>query len=191
MFASIKRIISMNKRVGKPIEERDEDGLLTVNMTVRDDSNFISPFSYSDKPMLSAEAADFLDNAIRPRRYKEELHLIIHSNVIDDKEKQEFQDAIRNYYHHSYLSQQQKGKREMVLSFFLLLASLAFLALMVVLDRFAGYNIFIEIVDIIAWVFMWEAADIFFLQRHVSVWLQHKNIGYFNAKISFVNINKT
>ncbi|MEG1535591.1 MAG: hypothetical protein RR416_01320 [Clostridia bacterium] len=186
MFRGIKRIVAMNKEVEKSVEQRDENGLLLLNMTVLDDSNFISPFSYHEAQTLSEDASNFLDKALKPARYKEDIHLQIHSNVIDDEEKQVYAQAIKTHYYECYIAEKQNIKRDVILAAFMLLAGVAFLALMLLANHFWSSAITNEILDIIAWVFMWEAADIFFLERKVSTWKQQRNISLCKAKITFL-----
>ena len=64
------------------------------------------------------------------------------------------------------------------------LAALTF-ALALILTNRAVQSVFLEMIDVVAWVFMWEAADIFFFQRST---LRMKRLRYFNliqADISF------
>ncbi|MEG2002609.1 MAG: hypothetical protein RR107_05910 [Clostridia bacterium] len=186
MFASIKRIIEMNKVTGKITSECDENGMLTINLTVQDDENFLSPFSYGAEPTLSSDVAEFLDKSLKPSQYKDDIHLKIHSDVIDENEKLRYEKAIRNHYSESYVAERQKMRRDFIISMYMLLVGVVFLAAIVILNAYQISGIAAEIVDIIAWVFLWEAADIFFLQRKVSAWHQHRNISFFKAEITFI-----
>ncbi|MEG1609182.1 MAG: hypothetical protein RR348_04870, partial [Clostridia bacterium] len=123
MFASIKRIREMNKKAGSVAPQHDDDGRLVVDMMVRDDSSFISPFSNSQQPMLSTEAADFLDSAIKPANYKDEIRLKIHSDCIDEEEQEIYKVAIKNYYNHAYVVGRQNIKRSYIVSALMLLMS--------------------------------------------------------------------
>ena len=63
--------------------------------------------------------------------------------------------------------------------------AIVILALYLALElRNAGYVI-LEIVDIVAWVFMWEAADLFFLERNVLKLEQLRSSRLYAAEITF------
>ncbi len=42
--------------------KRDADGRVIINMTVKDDTDFLSVFSTGDTPVISSEVAEFLEN---------------------------------------------------------------------------------------------------------------------------------
>lgn len=77
---------------------RDADGRVIINMTVKDDTDFLSVFSTGDTPVISSEVAEFLENSTQSIRPKEQLILKIHSDCIDDNEKKEYGRAIKEYY---------------------------------------------------------------------------------------------
>ncbi len=43
--------------------QRDEQGRIIINMTVKDDSEFLSRFSERSTPVISSEVAEFLENS--------------------------------------------------------------------------------------------------------------------------------
>ncbi|MEG1751639.1 MAG: hypothetical protein RR140_01245 [Clostridia bacterium] len=187
MFNGIKRIKSMNKQIGDVHEEYDENGMLIVKLNLRDEDNFLSPFSYGSIPILDSNIEQYLNSCVRPAKCKQNIHLKIYSYTIDESEKKIYEQAIRNTFKQSYVSEKQHMQKSLIASLIMLFVSLSFLSLMFLFDYFKLNSIFIELIDIIAWVFMWEAVDIFFFKRHVINWSQQKNIGFYNAKISFLS----
>lgn len=186
MFQSIKKIAEMNKKVANITYLRDESEMLVIPLSIKDDSNFISPFSLGGAPLLSREVADFLESSLRPKHFKEDLHIKICSNEIDEQEQPIYRQAIKNYFSGKYVSEQHHQKRRLIVSLFMLMAGILSLLAVVGLQYFNMGSIFIEVADIVAWVFLWEAADIFFLERIMARWEQYKNIALSSAKISFV-----
>lgn len=77
--------------------ERDQDGRAILHMTVRDDSDFLSPYC-GRRPIISSEVADYPDNAASALPPKGDLALHIRSNVITGEEARVYDAAIRNYY---------------------------------------------------------------------------------------------
>lgn len=43
-------------------DQRDSENRVIINMTVKDDSDFLSVFSFSDIPVISSEVAEFIEN---------------------------------------------------------------------------------------------------------------------------------
>ena len=51
--------------------KKDKDGIVIIDMAVLDDSEFISPFSMSEIPIINKEVAEFIENStigIPPKR---------------------------------------------------------------------------------------------------------------------------
>jgi len=64
----------------------------------------------------------------------------------------------------------------------LALAGVLCLGLMFVTERFGGNAIWTEVIDIVAWVFLWEAVDILFFRNRK---LKGDKLRY----VSFMNMN--
>src|SRR5574344_1797409 len=77
--------------------EKDADGRVIIDMVVKDDSNFLSPF-YGKYPVISQEVAEYLDNAQKAVLPKNEIRIKIKSNAIDANEKTIYENAIKNHY---------------------------------------------------------------------------------------------
>ena len=96
------------KEIERKLSERNcehgADGNAIVNMTVKDDSNFLSVFSSGQAPVISTEVADFIENNTHTIRSNEELTLRIYGNCIDEQEKVTYGSAIKEYYAEKYLA---------------------------------------------------------------------------------------
>ena len=139
---------------------RDADGRVTINMTVKDDTDFLSVFSVGDTPVISSEVAEFLESSTHSIMPKEQLTLKIHSACIDDNEKEEYRRAIKEYYTERYITNNRELKRNAVIVLLLALAGVITLALAFFIEHQTANLFWTEVVDIIAWVFLWEAVDI-------------------------------
>ena len=58
--------------------KRDDENRVIINMTVKDDSDFLSPFSQSDTPVISPAVAESIENSCELISSKELLSLNIH-----------------------------------------------------------------------------------------------------------------
>lgn len=80
------------------MQEQINEQTAKINMTVNDDSDFLSPYAETGKPVISSEVAEFLENSANAFHPKERITLTVHSNCIDDDEKIVYEKAIRNYF---------------------------------------------------------------------------------------------
>lgn len=156
----------VDQKIEQYKEMRDADNRIVIDMIVRDDSNFLSPFSESKVPVINSEVAQFIENRTKTISLKEPLTLKVHSNSIDEQEKTTYTTAIKEYFAESYAEVEQKIKRNNFISLILLIMGIATLAVMLLLEKFSNAIIWVEIIDIMAWVFLWEAFDVFILQNH-------------------------
>lgn len=140
--------------------ERDFESRVVINMTVKDDSDFLSVFSHNSDPVISADVADFIENGAEPFHHKECLTLRIHSNCIDEEEKKIYDSAIRNYYREKEIANTRSIKRNNAIVLLLLLFGIAVLGFSIFLEAVISSAVWPEIVDIFAWVLVWESADI-------------------------------
>ena len=147
------------KRKGRKFQ-RDSENRIIVNMTVKDDSDFLSVFSENATPVVSTQFAEFIENSTNSIHPKEQLTLRIHSNCIDDEEKVIYREAITEYYTEKYIASERERKRNNIVSFLLTLAGIFVLALEIIFDYKIGNPIWTEVIDIVAWVLLWEAVDI-------------------------------
>lgn len=140
--------------------KRDAGGRVIVNMTINDDRDFLSVFSAGDAPVISSEIAAFLENSTHSVLPNEQLTLRIHSDCIDDDEKEEYRRAIKEYYTERYITNNRELKRNGLIALFLALVGVITLAAAFFIEYQTTSPIWTEVVDIIAWVFLWESVDI-------------------------------
>ena len=188
----MKNLNEIKKKADKSIAERvvkrDEDGNAIINMTVADDSYFLSPFAISDKPVIDNEVANFLENRTKGFLPKEQFTLNVYSDCIDDGEKKIYSKAIKEYFSEHYVANEREVERNVILSFILAVVGIAVLVLMIALENFFGV-IWTEVLDIVAWVFLWEAVYLYFfhnrslkLKRYRYLALMSMNIRFYSQK---------
>lgn len=143
------------------------NGRTTIKMQVLNDDDFLSPFSMSEVPVINSEVADFIENSTINLPPKEKLKLIIHSNCIDDNEKLLYDKAIKEYYQERYTSL----RKELVRNYFAV-AIMFIVGVIILTISIFKVNTLVksEIIDIVAWVLIWEACDIsFFTNRSLRI----------------------
>lgn len=155
----------LEEEFGMEAPERDPDGRAILHMTVRDDSDFLSPYC-GRRPIISSEVADFLDNAASALPPKGDLALHIRSNVITEEEARVYDAAIRNYYRNRGKQTRRDVIRNRTAAIIMLALGVLIFALLFFLERWGLGEMMTNLLEIAAWVFIWEAVDLFFLERH-------------------------
>ena len=79
-----------------------------IDMTVNDDSDFLSPYAETGKPVISSEVAEFLENSANAFHPKEKITLSVHSDCIDDNEK----NRVRKGYPQLLLPSAERNRQE-------------------------------------------------------------------------------
>lgn len=164
---------------------RDSDGRIILNMDVINDDDFLSRFSLGEKPIISNDVADFLDSATSYYLPKEQYNLKINSNCIDENEKKIYPSAINEYYTRAYVDNERIIKRNFISSILLGIVGVILLAVMITLEIHNKSVIAIEIIDIAAWVFLWECFDIAFLENKVLKIKRMRYLAMQHMKVEF------
>lgn len=166
--------------------KRDADGRVIIDMTVKDDTAFLSAFSTGDTPVISSEVAEFLENSTHSILPKEQLTLRIHSDCIDDNEKEEYRQAIKEYYTERYITNDRELKRNAVVVLLLALAGVITLALAFFIEHQTANLFWTEVVDIIAWVFLWEAVDISAFKNRGLRLKRFRHLAFMSMRIEYI-----
>ncbi len=165
---------------------KDEELNYVIEMNILDKSDFISPYC-SKTPVISSEAALYLDNALKYVSPKREIEINIVSNVIEENEKEFFKNAIINYYSNNIKQHFRDLFHYNILSFVLLLIGVIFIVIMLIVETNSSNQIWSTILEIVGWVFIWEAAYTFFFEKHKTKIELLKSKQIVNAKITINN----
>ena len=168
----------------------DEEGRAVINMTVLDDNEFLSPYGEEKDIVISRETAAFLEHSTRAIHHNRDLTLVISSNVIDEKEKVLYKKGIHNYFENSFLALQKDLKRNLWTSIIFALIGVLYFAVLIVVSLFVDYDLILEMLSIAGWVFLWEAFELFFIDRTEMKNRQYRAYAFLNAKIIYEELNK-
>lgn len=171
--------------------KRDADGRVIINMTVKDDTDFLSVFSTGDTPVISSEVAEFLESSTHSILPKEQLTLRIHSDCIDDNEKEEYRQAIKEYYTERYITNKRELRRNAIIVLLLALAGIITLATAFLIEHQTANPFWAEVVDIIAWVFLWEAVDIGAFKNRGLRLKRFRHLAFMSMKIEYCPVERS
>ncbi len=166
---------------------KDGKNHTVLNMTVKNDDDFLSVFSENNTPIISTEVAEFIENTASALPLKESLTLRIHSDCIDSEEQVIYRQAIKEYYVQKYISNERELKRNRLVMFLLAFAGILVLALALVYEYTGGGPIWTEVIDIVAWVFLWEAVDIGILGNRIAKLQKRRYLAFLLMDVEYVS----
>ena len=161
------------------------DKIACLNLNITDDSDFLSPYSPSEKPLVSSDVADFLENSARAFHPRAKINLTITGRCIDESEKSVYGDAIRNYFSLKLAETERDIKRKGLMSLIFAIVGVVALVFMIIYESFVNNAVWTECVDIFAWVFLWEAVDQFFIERSGLLLKRKRFENFVNMSIEF------
>lgn len=158
-----------NKLIKKYIEVDEENKTVKVTLKYEKASDLISN-DLNDTPFLKEEVYEKITRLITeiPGRYK--YNFVI---VIDDFENytsKDLMEIIEDYFGIKYFENKKSLRRKRYVAASLLIAGTIFLILSILasslkwLGNETSRTILNEILDIVAWVFIWESATIYYLE---------------------------
>lgn len=172
--------------------KKHEQTMHTIHMTVLDDSNFLSPYSETNTPVISGEVAEFIENCANAAKIKDAFSLHIHSDCIDSNEQITYDNAIRNYFALKLNAEHRDLRRNNILSLVFAIVGVLGLVFMILCDQLSLLQqIWIEVIDIFAWVFLWEAVDQFFIERRKLIFNRKRLKSFTEMPIVFKPLNET
>ena len=73
--------------------EYDKNGNIIVNFSIRDDVEFLSPYSLNGLPTISQAIGDFIESSTKTFPPKQKLTLRFHGMNVNNKEKETYKKA--------------------------------------------------------------------------------------------------
>lgn len=175
----------MDARARADEVERDEEGRAVIGMTVLKDEDFLSAFSAGRQPVVSTEVAEFLDESAKAFLPREPVRINIYSDCIDKEEEKTYSEALKEYYVRHYKENRRELKRNAVVSLLMAVVGLLALTGSLLLSYLLKNAVVSEATDIFAWVFLWEAVDLFFLERMVLRAERDRCLRFIEANICY------
>ena len=170
--------------------KRDDGGRIIIQMNVKDDANFLSEFSESATPVISTEVAEFIENETNAVPPNEDFTLQVYNDCIDDREEKVYSAAIKEYYMQKYIANEREIKRNRFAGLLLGIAGILVLAAELIFDYRVGNALWSSVIDIVAWVLLWEAVDIGVLEARVTAIKRKRFLAYLSMKTEYIPTKK-
>ena len=145
--------------------QEDANGRRMVRIGMADGYEFLSPLSPNGEPYITSDTAQFLEQSTKHLRPDSSLHFVFEGSTISEADKEKYTKAIRNYYHNEFMEVVRELAKNMTQTIIMVLISAFVFTLNIFLKNHGVDQVLYSIIDIVAWVFAWEATEIFFLQR--------------------------
>lgn len=170
--------------------QRDEKGRVLITMLVKDDSHFLSEFSKTETPIISDAVADFLEDSTHSLLPNEKYVLTIESSCIDENEKVLYERAIKEYYTERYVVSERELKRNRIIAGALSLSGMAVLGVSILLDTVFNHMLWSEMINIVAWVLLWEAVDIIVFQSRSLKMKRLKYLAFISMELQYQQLDE-
>lgn len=163
----------------------DSDGKAIVDIIIKDKEEVISPFVIDGQEVINAEFAGLIDNTVKSIPPSQAININITCEKLTDKDKTDFALAIKNYYKNSTLEVQRKMDGNLKIFLIMLVFSVVSISALFLVNFFDLNWIVVELVDIITWVFIWEAIDLIVFQRSIYRYEKLRNMSLYHCQITY------
>lgn len=138
-------------------------GDVAITVKVEEEEQIFSQFDYDTNEKLNDEFASYIRDKARSAPVKSDISIKIYTPL--NLKQKEVEDAIHNKFKQDYLQNQADKKTNLWFSFAMFVIGLISLGLLFLSYSYFRNDYADAILEIVAWVFMWEAVDAFFLER--------------------------
>ncbi len=142
----------------------DERAIINVGAENYDD--IFSPHCYKGGDTLSSSLVDYLGQKNNAVHYDYDLTIRFHVKNATEEKRVEIENAIKENYVNEVRGIEEKMHRTTIFSMWFVILGVLFSAIYLLLIHFASTE-FTYLIDIFAWLFLWEGTDAFFLDRRM------------------------
>ena len=143
--------------------KEDAEGDAIIDVQVESKNEIFSKFNYEEGDILTTEFTDYLWNKAKLVPTNKNLHIKVYAN--EELNVNKVENAIKKHYKNEYIEVKSELSYLGRFSLINLILGIITLAVLLVLHNVFDNYFLVSIVDILAWVFVWEAFDSFFLER--------------------------
>jgi len=189
MFKRTRKLRELSKKLEtfEPYETT-ENGDRLIKLHVNDVDYFLSPLSVDGVPCISDETAFLLNYYLKNMSVDsdEKIFFEITGHNLSLAEQDLYRKAIKNYYREEFLDVQDDMKLNRRNTVLMLISGAFFILLRILLPLTIGWRTdFLEPINIVAWVFLWEAVELQIFKRPKLKEIQIRNLKILEADIEF------
>jgi len=161
-----------------------------MELTITDNSTIYSPFYRNNKAVISDELAEFITNSASEFKFNQSLELNIHCQEMNEAEKEEFKEAIKNYYTQNNIELNNELKSKSLRSLIFFIVGFIALGFMIVLGNILEREIWVDVLDVFSCIFIWTSVDTYFIERFDIKSAYKKNLQLIDMNINIIDDHK-
>lgn len=187
-------IKELKKKLNDEIKKEDElerkTSRVTLDVNIFDNDIFLSKLSDSSQPCLSEEVKQFITDQTRKYRPKTSFNIVIHHKDMSKEQQNLFVQATKYSFFCEYKENKYEMNRNLISAITLTLIGVVALLVKVLISVYVKDAVFLEFIDIFAWVFVWAGVDLLFIERGIKSLKQKRYLNIINSKFEFVEMEK-
>ncbi|MBQ3502891.1 MAG: hypothetical protein IJA72_04450 [Clostridia bacterium] len=174
-YNKLKKEILNHKHCPKLISDDN-----SIDINIIDSSEILSPYTEDNRPIITNDFAEFLNNSVKDISIKQNISINISTQ---NGNAENISNAVKTYYYNEFVDVERKLKFNLLSSMILLIVGIIAFAVSIA-QYIAKLPVLAGAIDIYAWVFMWEAFDLFFFRRTELKYQQRRYANFITAKIN-------
>ena len=192
MFRRLRQLRKLNnsKLVDDEFYETDVNGRGIIDVGAENYEDIFSYYDLNNTNVLDSEFEEFLNAKADAIPLTKEIALHFHVKGATEEKCEEIDKAIKDNYKRKLKAINRKLRRNAMFSLYMLLLAVIAFAVYIPLAMFEVHFAIVEVFDIVAWVFVWEAVDNHFLSRRNLQQERLKKYRFIRADIEVLEYNK-
>lgn len=165
----------------------DFDDIETINIKAENKAAIFSDYNYDSNEVLNPNLEAFLVEKAKSIPPKSNLRVKIFTD--DCVDENEVKVAYKNKLKGDFEELEQELRRNMLFALTMLILGVLFMGFLILEMHFLNNYILSTILEIAAWVFIWEAVDSFFLERSVIKRKRYQMARLYYAELEVVTLD--
>ncbi len=169
--------------------ERTEEGLAIIDINVNTEQEMYSPYSSSNYKLLNPEVVEYINSYADGTTAEKGYVFRISGENLTPESKVKIKNTMSRTFAENIANINAELKRNLFKSVWFFAMGLFFL-FFVIMASIKNWGMAVySILDITCWVFIWEAVDVFFMERAERRHLKRRYIKFALADIKFKGEN--
>ena len=146
--------------------EYDEEGRAVIQVGLKSKDDFYNPYGYRSYKMLNSDMLSYIKKSAQKIPSTKKISLNIYTEIpTSNEDKKQMKDTIQRQFAEDTTMLKRTMRKNLLLVTLLMALGIGILAVGFLLESLKVSSIISETIVIIAWVFEWEAAEMFFFNH--------------------------
>lgn len=165
--------------------KRDSEGNILFDVSVKDKTQILSSYTVNQTEWINSEFTNLLDTVASSIPSKENIHLNLNCGQISESEKNVYKNAIKSYFNRRLMENTRKLKTNLFVFIVMVALSVVMMSVLFVAHFLNFTWLVTEVLDIVAWVFVWASVETVAFERSKLIYIKHKYTALYDSKITF------